>query len=220
MQNNVIVCLCVGNAYPDEYVHILRNMTSRFCSVPYDFICVTDRKIEGIRSILIDSTKYPPLWYKLQILDMEEIRQYKHKVFFDLDVVIHNSIDWCFEFQPQGLSVIRSAWKPDSISSIPGNTGINSSIMIWNEARYVWDIFQCDDEHFVQKYKGIDRFLWNESIKWSVLPLNQVYSFREGASLTDRQAGVFRPDRSVCIYNQLPKPHQVCDVEPAKSYWK
>lgn len=220
MQNNVIVCLCVGDAYSDEYVYMLRNMTSRFCSVPHDFICVSDREIKGVHTITIDSTKYPPLWYKLQILDMPEIHQYQHKVFFDLDVVIHGSIDWCFDFQPGGLGVIRSVWKPNDISDIPGNTGINSSIMIWNEARYVWDLFQCDVERFTRKYKGIDRFIWNEPIRWVSLPPDQVYSFREGATLVDRQAGLFRPERSVCIFNQLPKPHQVRDVEPVKSYWK
>jgi hypothetical protein len=194
-------------------------MVQRYTSYHYDFVCVSDHDIPGVVTIPVDSSKYPPLWYKLYLLDDPTINQYEHKVFFDLDVVIHNSIDWCFTHSPKGLSVLRSVWKSDAIAAMPGDTGINSSIMIWRDARYVWDIFLCNDEFFTQKYKGIDRFLWNEPVKWSEVPRDEVYSYREGASIEDSERMLFRPAYSVCIYNQTPKPDESLHREPARSYW-
>jgi len=218
---NCITCLCIGNKYDDVYVTTLQSMVASNITRPYDFVCFSDRLIDGVDVVLIDDPdRYDPVWYKLWILQHERLHCYEKKVFFDLDIVIQNNIDWVFDIEYPGLSVIEAEWKPSCIKNIPGNTGYNSSIMAWSNAAYVWDQFNTRPDYFMIKYKGIDRFLWNEDTPVGHIPAGAVYSYREGASTDDSERFKYRPDYSVCIFNQYPKQHNVLSYEPTKSFWK
>lgn len=223
MHKNVIVCLCVGPVYSDQYVRTLKEMVDRHTTVEYDFICYSDRTIEGIRTITInDPERFDPVWYKLQLQTLPEICAYHNKVFFDLDVVIHSNIDWLFELPEPGLHVIRAEWKtPTEINTYNG-TGCNSSIMAWrDDISCVYSQFLQSPDKFMMIYKGIDRFLWNNNtISLCFLPPDQVYSYLYGASLRDNQPTTMRKNMSVCIYNGHIKPDQALNNEPAKSFWR
>lgn len=222
MHKNVVVCLCIGPVYSDQYVLRLRDMVARYTTVDYDFICYSDRQIKDIHTIPIaDPERFDPVWYKLQLQTLPEIQKYQNKVFFDLDLVIHNNIDWLFNLPNPGFHVIRAIWKTSTEINTYNGTGCNSSIMAWqvnNNSAY---------EHFVQSpdkymmiYKGIDRFLWNEKVtELQFLPAGRVYSYLYGYSLQDNQSAVMREKMSVCIYNGHIKPDQAINNEPAKSFW-
>lgn len=223
MHKNVIVCLCVGPVYSDDYVYRLRNMVERYTTAEYDFVCYSDRRIEGIHTILIDDPeRFEPVWYKLQLQALPALQQYHNKVFFDLDVVIHNNIDWLFELPDPGLHVIDAVWKTQFEINTYNGTGCNSSIMAWRDcdSRRAYDHFLQSPDMFMMIYKGIDRFLWNsKAIDLHFLPAGQVYSYLYGASLQDNRTAVMRESMSVCIYNGHIKPDQALSNEPAKSFW-
>lgn len=221
MQKNVVVCLHVKNKYNDEYVHKLQNMIARFCSRTYDFVCYTDKEIQNINTLSIsDPDELDPVWFKLRMLDHPVLNPYDRKIFFDLDVVIHNNIDWIFDHPTDQLSVIKSIWKPQRLIESYLNTGCNSSIMIWNNCKHIARKFEEDKDRYMCKYAGIDRFLWHEvRSEWGYIKSDQVYSYRYGASVSDNEPRIIRKDKGVCIYNQYPKPHEELDYEPAKSYW-
>jgi hypothetical protein len=222
MQKNVIVCLLVGDKYDPLYVRNLFNMTKRWCSASFDFVCYTDVPLSGIDCIKIDDpNKYEPVWFKLEILSLKELSTYTHKAFFDLDVVIHNNIDWIFEgSRDPNLHVIQSKWKhPEEINSFR-NTGCNSSVMLWQQASDIFNQFNASPDLYMSKYTGMDRFLWHETKAWSFLKEEQVYSYSGGASLEDNTPHIMRANRSVCIYNQYPKPHEQLGLEPARTFWK
>lgn len=215
-----VVCLCIGDKYTDEYVIKLKNMVGRNTNRPHQFICFSDRLIDGIDVVLIeDPHAYDPVWYKLWILQHDRLTQFTNKIFIDLDVVIHNNIDWVFDIRSPNLSVIGADWKPDDIKNIPGNTGYNSSVMVWSDARIVWNMFAERSDYYMLKYKGIDRFMWNEKAPVDTLPAGRVYSYREGASQHDWARFKFRPDYSICIFNQYPKPLDLLTCEPVKTFW-
>lgn len=220
MHKNAVICLLVGDKYTEEYVYKLKRMVARNTTVPHDFICFSDRPIKGINTILIeDSDRFDPVWYKLWIPTYKSMTPYNHKVFFDLDVVIHNNIDILFQLQPTRITVIRSAWKPGHISHAAGGTGINSSIMVWRDDVTAWKAFIKSPDSFMIKYNGIDKFIWNEHIPWDSLP-PIAYSYREGASIEDSTPFTYRPNMSVCIFNQYPKPDQLTDVDFIKEFWR
>lgn len=221
MRENLITCLTVGRKYDDVYVHKLKSMVERYTTKQFDFVCYSDHHIDGIDTVIIDDPlQFDPLWYKLQMLYHPQINQHNHKVFFDLDVVIHGNIDWVFDVHPKSLAVLKSAWKKQSEIDSHLNTGCNSSVMIWEHDAYrIFDKFMTAPDTFMLKYKGIDRFMWHENVEWEYISTNQVYSYRGGASREDYVPFVMRSDRSICIYNQTPKPHEVADQEPARSHW-
>lgn len=222
MQKHVVLCMSMGTKYPDEYVYKLQSMVSRFIRTPYDFVCVSDRLIKGVTCIPIEGDPhYPIVWNKISLLDHSQINPYNTKLFFDLDLVIHDYVDILFELAPpKGVALVRSRWKNDDASFRPGNTGINSSIMVWKEASSIPSLFSTNTQKYTQIYGGIDRFIWNECADWVTLPPHLVYSYREGATRTDLSPRKYRPEYRLCIYNQQPKPHESVEDEPAKSFWK
>lgn len=218
-----MICLLVGEAYPTEYVYKLHNMVDRFCTQQYDFICYTDKKnIPNIRTAHIpDTFELDPLWYKLRMLDHPTFNLYNRKIFLDLDIVVHNNIDWLFDYKINKLHVLKSKWKPDHIINLSSDTGCNSSVMLWENSEKLAHMFESNKLNIMCKYRGIDRFLWKEArSEWEFIDNNEVYSFREGADYNDHAPFVMREDRSICIYHQHPKPHEVLNIEPAKSFWK
>lgn len=215
-----VICLCIGDKYTEEYVTKLQTMVHTNTSRPYQFVCFSDKLIDGIDVILInDPHRYDPVWYKLWILQHNHLNHYTNKIFIDLDVIIHNNIDWVFDIKSPQLSVIDAEWKPDDIKRIPGNTGYNSSVMVWSDASVIWNMFIKRPDYFMIKYKGIDRFLWNEMAPVNTLPTGKVYSYREGATQHDQTTFKFRPNYSICIFNQYPKPLDLPNVEPVKTFW-
>lgn len=221
MQKSVIICLSVKNKYSNEYVYRLRNMVARFCNQQYDFICYTDKVFHDIRTIHIsDPDELEPVWFKLRMLDHPLLNDYHRKIFLDLDVVIHNNIDWMFKHPVDQLYVIQPNWKPQHIIDSYLNTGCNSSIMIWRDCRHIAQEFENNKDNFMCRYAGIDRFLWHEvRSKWGFIQSEEIYSYRYGASLSDNEPRIMRKDKGICIYNQYPKPHEELEYEPAKSYW-
>lgn len=221
MQENVVVCLLVGDKYTTDYVYKLKSMVARHCNTRYDFVCYSDREIEGIDVILIETPEeMEPVWYKIKMLGDPLLSKYTCKVFFDLDIVIHDSIDKLF-YQPASLNVIQSLWKSDDEINSFLNTGCNSSIMVWSDASEIYQRFIKDPNYFMSKYTGMDRFLWHDARdKIEFIGPGIAYTYSFGASQKDNQPHIMRESYAVCLYNQFPKPDSQIEKEPAKSHWR
>lgn len=221
MSKNVVVCLSVGDKYPDEYIYKLRNMVGRNTTVDYDFVCITDRDLDVPAIHISDPHELEPVWYKIRMLAQPELEQYTRKVFFDLDIVIHNNIDWVFTTPVNQLQVIDAAWKPSYMVNSYLDTGCNSSVMLWENSTSIAHIFENNKDAYMCKYAGMDRFLWHEvRDHWTPIPNTEVYSYRHGSNLIDNEPRTMRTSKSICIYHQQPKPHDELAYEPARSFWK
>lgn len=218
-----IVCLLHGKVYDPIYVDRLASMVARNTTREYDFYCYTDQPIRNHNTITItDPDQFEPVWFKLALLANEQLASYERKIFLDLDVVIQSSIDWLWDVNPSRLHVLASLWKPrNGISDHrEKDTLFNSSVMVWRNSSRIFEEFMKASDRHMMTYKGIDRFLWHENQDVGILPMDKVYSYREGATLSDNEPLVYRPSYSICIYNQQPKPHTCVQAEPAKSCWK
>lgn len=221
MSKNVVVCLSVGDKYPNEYVYKLRSMVERHTTIEYDFLCIADKDIDVPTLRIPDPDELEPVWYKIRMLDLPELEQYTRKVFLDLDVVIHNNIDWVFNTPVDKLQVIDTKWKPRDMINSFLNTGCNSSVMLWEESAAIAQKFEGNKDEYMCKYTGMDRFLWHEVRElWEMIPNTEVYSYRHGTDLIDNEPRIMRKAKSICIYHQQPKPHEELDYEPARSFWK
>jgi hypothetical protein len=64
---------------------------------------------------------------------------------------------------------MRDPWKKDKFYRKHSyNTELNSSVLAWTSRKnsYIWEIFTKNIDYNTRKYKGIDRFFWNEDIQW------------------------------------------------------
>jgi alpha-N-acetylglucosamine transferase len=183
-------------------------MVSDNTSYSFDFFCLSDTVVKDLPTLqLTESIEHEGVWNKLRLFTNKELQSYTTKIYFDLDVVIHGNIDSLFTLNTKFLNVLRARWKPDSVLQYRQelNTLYNSSIMVWSDASYVHEKYLHLPDLYMLKYKGIDRFFWHEKIKVNEIPPNIAYSYREGATLKDNTPFLFRPEYSVCIFNQQPK---------------
>lgn len=188
-------------------------MIERYAPAPFELYCMTDNRT-NIRSE-VEIVDFPAgndleLWWNKMYMFRDFVGD--THLFFDLDVVIHNSLEYFFNNKPTLPTFISSRWKDNRTVDI-NDTHINSSVVMWNDAQYLWDCFDHDPNRYMSIYKGIDRFIWNEALPHTTFPDGHIYSYWKGASSDDNKAELFRKDYSVCIVNHSPKPHEI------KSSW-
>lgn len=221
-------CVNVGDKYSPDYVERLYNMIVRF-DPAYDqpLYCYTDHphvydKNNNIVAVSTAGQDYDKWWYKLPWLVHPALNSFDYKILFDLDIVIHNSLNFIHSMNTDRLVVCNASWKSPSVlqDTQELNTLYNSSIMMWKDARYVFDAFQQNEDYYMIKYKGVDRFLQHERIPIDTFPDGSVYSYRRGADYKlDFAPFMFRPNYSVALFHQYPKQTDVKDHYIISQFW-
>jgi len=98
-----VTCVCWGSKFPIEYVHNLKSMVERNTTVNHNFICLSDRKIDGVETRILK----PGLdgwWNKLQLFDPAQ-RLGERVVNIDLDTLIVNNIDWLLKYNGRFMGI-------------------------------------------------------------------------------------------------------------------
>jgi hypothetical protein len=232
-------CACVihGDKYSWEYVERLYNMiaantrykirmhvfTEPHRSVPDNMI-----KHELIEWPGISGPK-KSWWYKMQMFDPKH--QLKKVLYFDLDVVIVDNIDWLWDLSDQYFWAIRDfkyLWRPEW-------NGINSSVMLWNNVKlnWIWDSFSSKNInatvrlfHGDQDYLNsiLDdktrRFLNTDFVKsWRWQCLDGGFDIKSRAYQNPNAGTSIFPCTKIMIFHGNPKPHEIQDPVVHK-YWK
>jgi hypothetical protein len=223
-------CACVihGNAYDWIYVERLYSMLTRHISQEIKLHVYTepDRVVPApmIKHALTDwgiSGPKKSWWYKMQLFNSQHYAG--PLLYFDLDVVIVNSIDWIWLSSLDYFWSVRDfkyLWKPTSYI-------VNSSIMWWDTQKFAYiyrDFVNKDLAHILKQYHGDQdyitdsitakerKFLDTELIKsyrWQTL--DGGYNFSK-KSYKSPGAGTNITDcTSVLVFHGNPKPGIVQD---------
>ena len=224
-------CACVihGDQYSWQYVDNLHGMLQRNLTRPVKLHVFT----EPGRSVP-DWAVHHPLelwpgidgrkkawWYKMQLFNPDH--GIPRLLYFDLDVVIAQNIDWVVDLDPHYFWAIqdflhlwRSSWK-----------GINSSMMYWDtdQYSYLWHEFRQQVlSDITRKYSGdqdwISAHLNPTQLRY--FDHNAVKSWRwqifdGGIDTATRryhapdQGCTLDPATAVVIFHGSPKPHEVTD---------
>ena len=91
-----IVCVCVGDRYPDKWVYRLRRMVTRHLPGRHEFICFSDREIPGVKT-LPAILPHAGWWSKMSLFQPGVLPGLN--LYFDLDVVITGDISALAEIQ-------------------------------------------------------------------------------------------------------------------------
>lgn len=112
--------------YDERHVHALREMVARHLSVEHEFVCVSDRPIDGIQTIRLDYTNYIPgtRFAKLMLYRDTGPLAGKRVLYLDLDTVIVDSIDPIVD-RPEDLVL----WRNPNFG-VPGRARYNTSIIL------------------------------------------------------------------------------------------
>lgn len=229
-------CLIHGNVYQWFYVDKLYGMLSRNLSRPCRMHVFTEanRSVPApyIKHDLIDwpgiSGPKKSWWYKLQMFDPKHIEG--NLLYFDLDTVIVNNIDWICQSSTDFFWTIhdfKRLVKKDYF-------GINSSIMYWNTTKFshIWAKSQVEGiKKIAARFRGdqdyIQSVLKPDQIKF--FPHDKILSWRWQALKNSSPQPRFKPNvsagtditpqASVLVFHGYPKPHELQDPVVQK-FWQ
>lgn len=225
-----IDCACVihGSGYDWCYVERLYNMLCRHLTSEVRLHVYTehDRSVPPhmVKHILEDwgiSGPKRSWWYKMQLFNPAHFAG--NMLYFDLDVVIANSLDWIPEHPTDYLWTIRDfryLQRRDTVT-------MNSSVMWFNVDRFawIWDRFsQADFKATIKSYPGDQDYLGAvldvnqrrffddfrfESYRWQCL--DGGYDFAKRKHLKPNSGVKIQSGTSVVVFHGNPKPAQVHD---------
>lgn len=244
-----IVCMKWGTRYPAEYVNILYRSIGRNLSRPFRFLCITDDTsglIDGIETATfpdnpgIRNSKWPCVFMKLLITADGYENLEGPTLFLDLDLVVLDSIDCFFDYQPGKNCIIHNWWerRKQLVRKRP-DIG-NSSIFRFEagKSQYIADTFMREmhraedrsifvtEQHFLT-YAMKERYWWPEewvrSFKFNCrppFPLNLVLAPRKpkGARFLVFH-GQPDPDDAVNGYEGKKIHHRVLPAPWVGDYW-
>jgi hypothetical protein len=156
---NYLLCLKHGTKYGPEYVNKLFNMTERNCTLPYEFVCLTDNPTEldpRIKTILLPSNLQG--WWCKPYMYSKDLPINGTILYMDLDVVIAGNIDKLFTYQSNHWCTIRDftrAMRPDWKK-------YNSSVVRFKTGQldHVWTEFQSNQQTIQRRLHGDQDWLY------------------------------------------------------------
>jgi hypothetical protein len=231
-------CACVihGDAYNWIYVERLYNMlqnnlsheirlhvfTEAHRSVPSPFVKHELQEWPGIAG------PRKSWWYKMQMFNSKHFEG--RMLYLDLDTVITKNLDWMWTLPERHFWTIRDfkyLWRPSW-------QGLNSSVMLWDTARYHWiwqDFLTKNINATVKLYHGDQDYLTSvlDAKDLRFFDANTIKSWRwqckdGGYSMTKRAYN--RPDSgttvdpatAIMVFHGQPKPHEIQD-SVIERYW-
>jgi hypothetical protein len=223
-------CACViyGDTYSWTYVQRLYNMLRRHITRDIRFHVYTEasRSVPApwIKHALEDWGVSGPRrawWYKMQMFN--SANHSGPMLYFDLDTVIVDNIDWICKLPLQYFWTVRDfkqLWRSS-------HCGINSSIMWWDTRQFdkIWQEFQSQPlAEIMRKYPGDQDYLTacisetqrrffepNRVQSWRWQCLDGGYDFQKRQHLTPGTGTTFSQLTSVLIFHGRPKPDQITD---------
>lgn len=245
-----ILCVKWGDKY-DSYVEVLKKQVDKHCSLDYKFYCLTD-KPEREYDIPL-----PTHWDKNYIQEKNAFWAYRkfymfnedlfpqldgdEFLFFDLDILIHNSIDSLFDLHPARPWIVRGWW--NDIENCRKNFGkikstpLNSSIIIWRrgQLKHVYNHINRNKDVIFFSYSTIDNYLnhfwyniWDEgkpkpdNSLFVGIPPGVVYSWYKGNAYPhDMDINILRKDHMICLFNNssVGIDEHINEIDEVKELW-
>lgn len=236
---DTVDCACVihGIGYSWTYVDRLSESVARHFGRPVRFHVYTEprRSVPGhmIKHDLVEwkgvSGPRKSWWYKMQLFNAEHHQG--NLLYFDLDVVIVNELNWILDSDPNYFWTLRDF----RYLQKPTQCVMNSSVMYWNVPRFdwVWQDFQKldivgtthrfpgDQDYLQQAISNKQRRLWDDwhfqSWRWQCI--DGGYDFRTRRHRAPGTGAAVDPRTSVVVFHGNPKPHEVTDPV-VQAHWR
>jgi hypothetical protein len=73
-------------------------------------------------------------------------------------------------------------------------SNFNSSVMLWENARHIYDYWEKNQDYYMVKYAGDDRFLYHENFTFEHFPESEIYSFKFSGNK-------YKPEYTIALLN-------------------
>lgn len=157
-----VVCVKTGDKYGPEYVNVLQSMVERHLTLPHQFICITDDPTGVYCKTLEPEGENNGWWTKLTLFHDKCYGFSGKLLYFDLDVVIVDSINELAEFDSE-FAIIQDWNVPKTYNSSCFLLEVGSRTDVWtkySEDPVAARNFPGGDQSHITKYAKAD--LWPE----------------------------------------------------------
>ena len=157
---NNVVCVNWGTKYSEDYTHRLYNMVKRNTDRVFNFYVLTDqvdRYNKYSHYITIElNTDEVGWWNKLQMYNKGVLPDGEF-LYFDLDVVIVDNIDWLLEYDGMFMGIEDLGAVNEHQPELKGR--LQSGVMAWDYRlnSHLWNRFTSSGES--QRYRGDGEYL-------------------------------------------------------------
>lgn len=150
-----VACVFWGNKFSEDYVYNLKSMVERNTTVPHQFVCFSDRELEGIKTVKLISG-YKGWWNKMQMFNTD-FRLGNRVVYLDLDTLIVGNIDWLLEYDGMFMGIEDLGSVNEHQPELKGR--LQSGVMSWDYRlnSHLWNRFTSSGES--QRYRGDGEYL-------------------------------------------------------------
>ena len=241
-----ILCVKWGEKYDDQYVEKLQNQIRKNATFDYNFYCLTDKpeKEYDIQLPTFWDSYYIPnknafwAYRKCYMFNEDLFPEIKGDefLFLDLDIIIHQSLDYFFGLDMSAPWIVRGWWNNTETCmknySILKSTPLNSSAIRWNRGQ-LKEVYDHIDEHkdvIFFTYPSIDNYfnhcfynIWNEGDSFfRGFPKGIFYSWYKGNIFpNDMEIHKIRNDHKVCLFNNssLGMDEHMNHIDEIKELW-
>lgn len=151
-----VVCVYWGDKFSVDYVHNLKSMVARNTTALHEFVCFSDRPIDGVKTRILEKG-YSGWWNKLQLFNTEHGLR-KDVVYFDLDTLITGNIDWLMNYDTMFMGIEDLGSVNAHQPHLKGR--FQSGVMKWNYSfnKHIWEHFKAQPE-VMQQLRGDGEYL-------------------------------------------------------------
>lgn len=158
-----VVCVKWGDKFSDDYVYHLEAAVKRNSTHDVNFVCYSDKKIPEINTYILKEG-YEGWWNKLQLFNPEmRIRGTDFRyVFFDLDTIITDNIDWLLDYNGEFMGIENLGINNAKYEDIRQYVGVlQSGVLAWDslECSKIWDFFLKHKNEIMRNFRGDGEFL-------------------------------------------------------------
>lgn len=238
-RTSIVNCACVihGDLYDWVYVEKLYNMLQRNFESDVKLHVYTEHNRPVPDHMIKHSLENWPeanhkrkgWWYKMQLFNQEHFTG--DLLYFDLDVVIVNKLDWITKLSTNNLWAIRDFRYVQQENLYQ----INSSVMWWNVSCFdwVWKKFKDSNiKHEMRSHQGDQDYIdfvvaqnqrqyfpEDHIISWRWQSNNGGITFPERVAKQPGAGTVIPDNTSVLVFHGRPKPHELLDDVVIRQHW-
>ena len=178
-----IVCMKWGTLYGPDYVNRLHAMVARNLARPFRFMCFTDDP-DGLKDG-VEHAPLPPIhlapehkdrpWRKIGLFNETLADLQGTALFLDLDIVVVDSLDPLFDYEPGRFCIIHNWTHPERITG-------NSSVYRFEIGAdsYVLERFNSESHyHWIEEYTNSQTFLSHSVKDLAYWPEDWCVSFKK-----------------------------------------
>ena len=210
-----VCCVLWGDKFSEEYVHNLKAAVARNTTVPHRFVCLSDRQIEGVDTMLLK----PGLsgwWNKIQLFDG---RLKGRLVYLDLDTIITSSTDWLMKYTGTFAGIEDLGVANKHQQHLKGV--MQSGVMAWRSEAMDWIDFEFNFTRaaVVGQFRGDGEYL-NHIVKQRDL-LQHLYPNKVKSYKYDVYPANLEHTSIICFHGR-PSVIQAMNesvTTPMRTYW-